>query len=743
MLTVLLAVAILQQQDAYADPGAANLVAQARAQRARNERLVTGYSADVTQRIGVGLRALRRDRMLFGQELAAHIEWHRDGPSQIRVTGARERIPVAMHGDQVPDDLDAHVMWLVLDPSADYLRLAGDDADGFRHPLSEGSESDYRFSSGDTSTITLPNGSTIRLLELVVRPRRADFKLMNGSLWFDANSYGLVRAAFAPARPFDIELDADSGDADDIPAMLKPIRAEVRYVTIEYGLYETRWWMMRYVAVDAEAQASVLKVPVRFERTYEHYRVQGGTEPAPGARRPAGSVRPHDKGSYADSVRNALPPDSLGKLIASCVQRMIDSAQAQRARERERGGVQVRISTGRFDRQCSEQLNPDDRWPVTVSVPDDTASLLRSADLGEPILNMGDVISETELRQLGSEIGAIPQQPWMVRPQLPRGVGSILKDARYNRVEALSLGADAKIDFGRLSLDGLGRIGVADWEPNFELGLTRPGRNAAIRLGGYRRLAAANPDVKPFGIINSFGALLLQRDDGEYFRTLGAELTFANTNAGWWSGRVYYEGQRQAGVHTQASLPHLFSGTHVFRPNIVAQSATEAGGSLTLRGSHVLSRSAVLGADVTVDGATGTFDFGRVSGAVRTTITGIGKLAIGLEGAAGTSTGTVPVQSLFFLGGPPTLRGYTGGSIAGPAFWRGRMEVANQLPVVRLALFSDMGWAGPTAGFTSGRPLWGVGAGVSVLDGIIRMDVTKRLRQPQGWRFDVYLDGIL
>src|SRR5436190_43241 len=173
---------------------------------------------------------------------------HRSEAAQRRAAAA-ETAKAARHDAAQRAMGDAYVPWLVLDPAADYLRLAGDDADGFVHPLSESSEADYRFASGDTTSLSLPNGHTIRLLELQVRPRRADFKLMNGSLWFDADSYGLVRAVFAPARPFDIELDGDSGDADDIPAMMKPIRATVRYVTLEYGLYELRWWMPRYLAM--------------------------------------------------------------------------------------------------------------------------------------------------------------------------------------------------------------------------------------------------------------------------------------------------------------------------------------------------------------------------------------------------------------------------------------------------------------------------------------------------------------
>src|SRR5262249_13732137 len=66
------AAGLAAMHDAYADSAAAELVTHARAARSRNERLVTTYSADVTQRIGIGLRALSRDRMVFGQELAAH-----------------------------------------------------------------------------------------------------------------------------------------------------------------------------------------------------------------------------------------------------------------------------------------------------------------------------------------------------------------------------------------------------------------------------------------------------------------------------------------------------------------------------------------------------------------------------------------------------------------------------------------------------------------------------------------------
>ena len=67
----------------------------------------------------------------------------------------------------------------------DYLGLLGDDDDGFVYPLKEAAEQDYRYTTGDTTRITLQSGKVIRVLELKVSPRRADWRLMSGSLWFD------------------------------------------------------------------------------------------------------------------------------------------------------------------------------------------------------------------------------------------------------------------------------------------------------------------------------------------------------------------------------------------------------------------------------------------------------------------------------------------------------------------------------------------------------------------------------
>src|SRR5216683_3164923 len=104
---------------AFADSGAAGLVARARAAR-------------------------------------QHIERYRDRPSRVEVKGARQGVPIAIRGEQVPEDLDDQVRWLVIDPSEDYLRVIGAaDSEGFVYPLIVGGEASYRFRAGDTTTITL------------------------------------------------------------------------------------------------------------------------------------------------------------------------------------------------------------------------------------------------------------------------------------------------------------------------------------------------------------------------------------------------------------------------------------------------------------------------------------------------------------------------------------------------------------------------------------------------------------
>lgn len=710
-------------RDSYADSATAFVVARARAARDRNERLVTSYTANVTQRLGAGIRALSRDRMLYHQELSASIAWKRDGRSTITVTGAREGVPVAMRNDRLPGDLESSVRWLVVNPAEDYLGMIGNDEDGFVYPLRAGGERDYRFALSDSTIITLASGKRIRLLKLDITPRRADWRLMSGALWFDADSYGLVRAVFRPARPFDLRRDGDPEDVDDVPSWVN-VTGDIRFITMEYGLYEDRWWMLRYAALDGIGTAgSWLGVPIKFERTYSDYEVEGGSPPPEGSSfRPAGTVR-----------RKATDSTEVDR---EAIRARRDSLRA------ERRTCLDRARTSQERRACWRTRRLDDSV-LAVVVPSDTAALVTSPTLGPPILDMGGLISGSELRGLADAIGELPKAPLGSQLQLPRGVGALLQHARYNRVEALSLGLAGRFQHGSLILDASGRIGLADGVPNGELGIGLAGRDSRFRIAGYRRLAAMNRDTRPFGAVNSLWGLLAQRDDGEYFRTSGVELTGEEGASGWWRWRVFAERQRPAEVETSFSLPHLLDASRAFRPNTVAERADAFGAELSFRASRPLSRTVQLGGDVSLGATGGDFQFGGASATGRLIVTPKTLLALALELSAGTSTGTVPVQGRYYLGGATTLRGYDGAVTAGEAFWRGRLEAGNSFPAARITVFTDVGWAGERTRFWQGRPLIGSGVGASFFDGLIRLDVARGLRAPTGWRFDLYFDGRL
>lgn len=702
VLLLALQAPIVSDSTAYLDAGARDLVRRARERRALVEETITDYHAQVQERIFLGLRALRRDRTFYQREMVGRVAWHRDGPDTVIMLGAREDIPVVFRDARVPEDLRNDAPDLAFEPGGERFAVGIGDSEFVYDPLAPGGEARYRYRSGDTTVIRLQDGRTIRLLELRILPRRDDFHLLSGSFWFEDEHVALVRAVFRPARAWDLEQDLDPQDRKDakgIPGFLKPIRGEVRYISVEYALVEGKWWLPRLIALDAVATAgTLLTAPLRYERVFSDFDVTIGP-PAP-----------------------AAVPDSMGDTLA------LDSLEA--------------ACRGRADCRCTRRRCFD----AVVIVPDDTLSLLASPLLPRSLEDETPYLSTAEARDLGRAVGLLPATPWQVHaPTLrfgPGGSGLV----RYNRIESLSVGARLEWDLGRLTADALARVGLADGWPNLELGVGHETPHASLRLAAYRRLAAANPDSRPLGIGNSLAALTLGRDDGMYFRSWGGELIVRPlpTAAPGYEWRVFVEWQRAAAKETDLSIPHLVRDRHVFRDNITAARARDVGTSLVLRGSHGVSTHGVtVGAELAMDAHLGTFEYARAGLTTRLTAPLPGRLLGAVELAAGTTGGDAPVQRLWYLGGPVTLRGYPGGVTAGPDYWRARVELANAFPGARVAVFGDAGWAGRGTAISTGRPLVAAGIGASFLDGMLRLDLARALVAPKGWRMDFYVDGIL
>ena len=731
------------RSDAYLDSGAADIVRRARARKAGEDRSLLAFRVMATQRVGVGMRALLRDRIIYHHEVAARIEWHRGGTTRVEALGARAGVPIVSGRSEVPGDLHDLFSDLTFEPGEDLLRFIGTKtdegrADSPRHPIAEGSEAHYRYRSGDTTVLRFPDGRSITVVELVVIPRRAEFWLVSGSFWFDADTYGLVRAVFRTARPFDLELDADADDVDDaseIPGILKPIRAEIGYVTIEYGLQGFRWWLPRIVALEATGSAgSIIRMPIRFERLYTEYQVDGGEGLPPGR-------------------TIALPPGRAD----------VPMAGRPRPRPRVRAEVRTRGDTTVTDytvvedsvserRTVKRQDRGDtDARTIEIILPRDRAVLAESPMLPPAFFEPGgQMVSESDLRELGRAVGLMPGMPGLTRSALrwaPRDPTMF----RYNRVEGLSFGVRYDAERGDLAIDAAARLGLADFTPNVELGLTRTTPGTRYRASAYTRLASVDPATRPLGVGNSLSAALFGRDDGDYFRAHGVELAGAPapSRSRWYEWRLYAELQRTAQKETDVSLRRLWDGDHRFRQMVAAARADQVGASLGLRGQRGADPSRlVLGGNLFLEGVAGAYRFARASVATRATFPLPVGLRTSLEAAAGSALGQVPPQSLWYLGGPATLRGYPGAAAVGDAFWRARVDLGTSFAAARVTLFGDAGWAGSRRDFAdnapfTGEPLLSWGVGASFLDGLVRLDFARGLRRPAGWRVDLYWDGAL
>ncbi len=96
-----------------------------------------------------------------------------------------------------------------------------------------------------------------------------------------------------------------------------------------------------------------------------------------------------------------------------------------------------------------------------------------------------------------------------------------------------------------------------------------------------------------------------------------------------------------------------------------------------------------------------------------------------------------------------SLRGYAPGVAIGRTFVSGRGEVVvplSRLPAARavgLAFFVDGGWAGQRDAIRWDAAVASAGVGLSLLDGVIRLDAAWGWKGPEGRRLDLYLDGLL
>lgn len=710
----------------YGDPTARSLHEAAMTERERVDESLISYTAVVRQRIAAALRMPLKDRTLYRSEAAHRLWWDRDGENLVQVLAYREQTPLGVDRD----DIDLDRFDTSFDPMNDRLFFGfaprdedlGDPEDDefwFEHPLYPEYVDRYRFTSGDTITLSLPDGRRVQAIELRVVPTRADVHRMTGSLWIEPESGALARAVWRLSDVFDAFRDIpDLQEEEDedlrfIPGMLKPWTMELSMVSVDYGLWDLEVWMPRAMRIEGVVAAGILKAPISLDYAYRLESVV--TEQ-----------------SLAEGEQDDLP---------EVVFRTRSEAMAYLNELAFGADVPYDVAVSRGS----------DTGGVRYLVPEDRTFLGESPQLPPPIWrNAEGFASEDELRAGFDRLADLPTAPAARTPRTFRWGLQRPDLMRFNRVEGLSVGARAQLRpqtfLGPLSVTATARLGHGDLQPNGRLELARETLRRRIALRGYHELESIDPEARHLGLGNSIMALVFGRDDGDYYRRSGVALEWTPPSAGrrTFRARGYAEYHEPAGVETDVALPNLWKDGWTFRPNLAADEGWEYGALLELTPWWGTDPRLVQGGvDVSVLAATGAAEFARASLTGRLVLPLPAELRLALEAGAGGVTGSPSVQRLWYVGGPRTLRGYAPLRMGGESMVRGRAELARLFPFGGLALFSDYAWAGDRGAFTLDDGYYSLGAGLSLVDGLIRLDAAYGLRAPRTFRLDFYLDAML
>jgi hypothetical protein len=707
---------------AFKDPGARVLLDRARAARLTQDSALQAYDATAYERLSVNMKitSLGRNRLLFRTERATRVKWERGNGAVVDVTGERSALPMLSGADVTDVDRGGdggiplpyypgrETLWI-----GSQLAKADADASEMIHPLGNGAEAYYTYATGDSVSFHLPGGKVILVRELRVQPRKSAWNLVVGSLWFDVATGQLVRGVFRMAEPMNVMSVAKQEDGEDprkdIPAWIKPMilpmTGGIDVMTVDYGLYEGRFWLPRMQTAEGKARAGVMRFPFELRQVFDYESVNATLK---------------------------LPQIQLS---------VIDTASGIAARRERRISRDSACANGAQFRETT-RLRDENQVPMIVRIPCDTAALARSPTLPKSIYDSPDSLFGDK------DIDALTASALSLQRQAGAGfsppvVQSGLAMTRYNRVEGISSGIRVDDEMGSgYSSHALARLGL-DLSPDAELGVSRTNGRETYGVNVYRRLNSANDLGRdPFSLSSSLSAFLFGRDDGVYYRSWGAELVHDEQSGLLSSWRLFGEQEFGASATTHFSLGGKLGGGY-FPDNIAVSKGSVVGISLIKTGSMGEDPAGLrILSDVRVDGAAGTFDYTRAMADV-TVMHPLGaNLDASLTLSGGTSGGTVPAQRLWYLGGTSTVRGQDVGVQVGDAYWLSRLELGLGKVFARPVIFGDLGWAGDRHDWNQAVvPVSGAGIGGSFMDGLIRLDLARGIRPSGGVQASLYLDA--
>jgi hypothetical protein len=542
--------------------------------------------------------------------------------------------------------------------------------------------------------------------------------LIAGDLWLDNQTAEIVRLMFVYVGDFLWETpdEGTSADTADVRNANKWANRIVKLeADLEYALYESRYWMPYRQLLQLTVSIPWflnITVPVRFLTTFDDYEVNT-------SRMPVFEVAPLDEASTRSRRARRCPGN-----LESCER---DETGSFLVGRHENGG----------------------RWEMHYPPTD---SLTHFAWGNELSLDL-DPDDENRLRETIATLGELQEQlpaDWVGRMNHTLAWESFSDLFRYNRAQGVSFGAGYQIETGLAftSLIGRANFGMSDRRVTASLTWRRDGPSGRIDIQAFHRVREVEPWTSGLGFGNSLNAVFAGHDDADYLLALGSGMSFVSHGRGLLrDAEMYVAFERQRSIQTRArsGINDVLGGTGFFPANAPIVNGDYLRAGLSRRsgigpfqfgqGIETLYRLEDEALAARIWGtATSSFEvFGR-GGSIRA--------------RAGQLFGDDLEQMWFRVGGPQTVRGYDYGVRRGRGVWSVQFDVAvMRARAVTPVLFADAGGVEnarfvPTLGSVSGtEPLVGVGAGVSFIGGLVRLNLAKGLNPEGDIRFDLLFAG--
>jgi hypothetical protein len=280
------------------------------------------------------------------------------------------------------------------------------------------------------------------------------------------------------------------------------------------------------------------------------------------------------------------------------------------------------------------------------------------------------------------------------------------------------------------------RFGFADARPLVKLGLVRDAPSGRLSLWGFHDILEPDPFSRGRTFANTFNAVFSAHDEADYYLATGATLGFEQSlKRGLnWSISGGVEWQQSVSAIAHSAVNDFFGGDGQFPDNPPVTEGTFATGATRLDGDLGQSRWSLGVSGLAGGPASGARVFGQWAQRIG------GRRGVTLRLRSGIASDPDISQLAFRAGGLESVRGFDYGSQRGQAYWALQSDLTPFKGWFRPVFFADAGQAARPADFGTTNVLVGAGVGASILDGLIRFDLSHPITPSGGGlRFDLVI----